>query len=141
MLTTEPTEAMIAEWKAVFQKYRSSLSPNRKSGKEVDAYFRENYPYRRTDSPSMREAVTENILCNEVLREKLEDGQSSEVVTYAVGEILVGIDLTTGFFQVECEDIGKGETVYDDLFAFRGLDAQDLENFFLVAEYVKLTKA
>ena len=30
-------------------------------------------------------------------------------------------------------------SVYDDLFVYRGLDAEDLENPFTVAEYAKLT--
>ena len=44
MLTMAPTEEMIAEWKRVFEMYHSSLMPNRKSGEEVDQYFREKYP-------------------------------------------------------------------------------------------------
>jgi len=32
------------------------------------------------------------------------------------------------------------EQIYDDLFAFRGLDEKDLNNVFMVAEYVKCIK-
>ena len=49
------------------------------------------------------------------------------------------MDLTTGFFQVESEDPAASARVYDDLFVYRGLDAADLENFFLVAQYVTLS--
>lgn len=48
--------------------------------------------------------------------------------------MFVGIDLVSGYFYVE-----GSEEIYDDLFAFRGLDERDLDNFFLVAEYVKCT--
>ena len=140
MLTTEPTEAMLAEWKAIFQQYRPTLTPNRKSGTEVNVYFREKYDFPQVDSPGMRDAVTGNILYNEIFREKLADGQSPEIVTYASGGIVVGIDLTTGFFQVECEEIEKVIPIFDDLFAYRGLDEKDLQNVFLVAEYVRLKK-
>lgn len=50
----------------------------------------------------------------------------------------MGIDLTTGEFHVESENIEKVIQIYDDLFAYRGLDAADLKNYFLVAEYIKL---
>ena len=43
MLTREPTEQMIAEWKRVFKENRGKLSPDRKTGAEVDKYFRRKY--------------------------------------------------------------------------------------------------
>ncbi len=46
--------------------------------------------------------------------------------------IYVGMDLITGYFQVE----GGCSLLWDQLFAFRGLDAMDLENYYLVAEYI-----
>lgn len=51
----------------------------------------------------------------------------------------MGIDLVSGEIHVECDDIMKVVYLYDDLFAYRGLDEDDLDNPFLVAEYVKLT--
>ena len=43
-------------------------------------------------------------------------------------------------FHVESENIEEVIPIHDDLFAYRGLDAEDINNFFLVAEYVKLTQ-
>jgi hypothetical protein len=51
-------------------------------------------------------------------------------------DIYVGIDLTSGEFQIECEDINSVIPIYDDLFAFRGLDDDDIQNYFLVAQYL-----
>lgn len=38
------------------------------------------------------------------------------------------------------EDINKSIEIYDNLFIYRGLDEEDLKNYFLVAEYIKLTQ-
>jgi hypothetical protein len=43
MLTSEPTMEIISEWKKIFEKHKGNLMPNRKSGIEVDKYFREKY--------------------------------------------------------------------------------------------------
>jgi hypothetical protein len=43
MLTSEPTMEMILEWKKIFEQHKGNLMPNRKSGIEVDKYFREKY--------------------------------------------------------------------------------------------------
>ncbi len=40
--------------------------------------------------------------------------------------------------MVESLNEEKMKEIYDDLFLYRGLDQKDLENFFLVAEYVRL---
>ncbi|MEN6609365.1 MAG: hypothetical protein ABFC24_00850 [Methanoregulaceae archaeon] len=49
--------------------------------------------------------------------------------------IIVGLELETAFFMVE----GSSQ-LWDELFAFRGLDEEDLNNFYLVAEYVACLK-
>lgn len=46
MLTVEPTSEMLAEWKRIFETHYSEMKPNRKSGAEVDQYFREKYVYQ-----------------------------------------------------------------------------------------------
>ena len=50
----------------------------------------------------------------------------------------MGIDLNTGFFQVECEDINKMKIIWDDLFIVRGLSEEDIENFVIAAQYILL---
>ena len=140
MLTTEPTGEMIAQWKELFQIHRSSLTPNRKSGADIDRYFREHYPYQPFEDPEFHEMVSLNILENEHYRCKLSDGQHPSIRCYRVGNTLVGIDLSTGEFHIESEDITEVIPIHDDLFVYRGLDADDLKNFFLVAEYVTLTQ-
>lgn len=141
MLTTEPTQEMMTEWKRIFESRHADMRPNRKSGTEVDAYFRGHYPYQQFNSSEFREMVAAEIMENDFQREKLPEDMLPDVQTYIVGDILIGIDINSGEFHVESEDIDNTVSLYDDLFVFRGLDEKDLNNFFLVAEYVKLTES
>jgi hypothetical protein len=49
--------------------------------------------------------------------------------------IFVGVDLVTGYFHVE----GSG-LLWDELYAFRGLDAMDIQNYVCVAQYILCLK-
>ena len=140
MLTMAPTEEMIAEWKRIFEMYHSSLIPNRKSGEEVDQYFRKKYPHQIFDNAEFQEIVSLNITENDCFNSKLPQNTLPNIQSYKTGNVLVGIDLCTGEFHVESENIEEVIPIHDDLFAYRGLDAEDINNFFLVAEYVKLTQ-
>ena len=72
--------------------------------------------------------------------DKLEDGTRPDIRCYRTGNALVGIDLVSGAFHVEAVDMAEAIPVYNDLFVFRGLSEEDLKNFVLVAEYVRLTQ-
>lgn len=139
MLTTKPTRAMLREWRRQFEMHRTNMRPNRKDGAEIDAYFRSKYAPEILEWPAFKEAAEQNILNNEYSRLKLR-GKPTEVQTYRVGDVYVAIDRTSGEFHLECQSIDRVIPIYDDLFAFRGLDAEDIQNCFLVAEYVKLTR-
>ena len=139
MLTTEPTIEMVQEWKRIYNENRDSLRPNRKSGAEINDYFCRKYCFEKFDSLTFRDVVKFNIIENEPNREKLPQGLSPQIVAYKSKDssILVGIDLTTGFFHVEGMDIDIVAKIYDDLFLFRGLDEKDIKNYFLVAQYIQ----
>ena len=139
MITTEPTAAQIRKWQQIFEKKAASLSANRKTGAEVDKYFRERYAPEIYHNTLFAEAVEFNAM-SEYNAEKLKNGETLNIVTYKVNDcdVLVGIDLTTGFFHIESENIDRAEEMYDDLFVFRGLDEFDLKNFVLVAQYILL---
>ena len=72
--------------------------------------------------------------------DKLEDGTRPDIRCYRTGNALVGIDLVSGAFHVEAVDMAEAIPVYNDLVVFRGLSEDDLKNFVLVAEYVRLTQ-
>ncbi len=140
MLTTKPTTEMLLEWKRLHEEYRPLLSPNRKSGAQVDAYFRETYPHTPMDSGELREMIAAEILENPHHAEKLPEGCMPDVRCYLLEDVLVGIDLVTGHIHVESEDTERMAKLYDALFLYRGLDEADLSNAFLTAEYVRLSQ-
>ena len=141
MLTKRPTPEMIKEWEKIFEENRKELFPNRKTGKEVDEYFRNNYSYTELDSAKFKEIVEYNIMHSIHNKAKLPDGDIPKINIYKIenSDIILGIDLITGFFQIEGEDMGKVAEIFDDLYAFRGLDGMDIENYFLVAQYIECT--
>lgn len=138
MLTTKPTAEMIKKWQKTFEENRGTLFPNRKTGKEVDEYFTSNYAYEELDSQKYRDIIEYNIMHSNHNKEKLPEGVSPQITIYKEkdSDIIVGIDRISGFFQIEGDDIEKVAKIYDDLFAFRGLDGMDIENYFLVAQYI-----
>lgn len=140
MLTIEPTSEMVAECKRIYEIYHSSLTPDRKSGNEVDYYFREKYAYQVFDNAEFRKIASLNIMENDCFKSKLPRDTLPNIQSYQTGNVLVAIDLCTGEFFVEGKNAEEVISIHDDLFVYRGLDDEDLKNFFLVAEYVKLSQ-
>ncbi|EAH0639349.1 hypothetical protein D3Y81_14030 [Listeria monocytogenes] len=133
MLTKEATPELIKEWQKIYYNHINNLVPNRKTGFEINEYFRKNYSFICVKDKNAKETVIQNIINNESFKEKLSVGVKPKPMTYTIRDsnIFVGIDLISGYFYVE-----GSEDVYDDLFAYRGLDESDLKNFYLVAEYI-----
>ncbi|EAC3456724.1 hypothetical protein VV27_13455 [Listeria monocytogenes] len=134
MLSKEATPKLIKEWQKIYYDHIDNLVPNRKTGFEINEYFRKNYSFICVNNKNAKETVIQNIINNESFKEKLSVGVKPKPMTYTIRDsnIFVGIDLISGYFCVE-----GSEEVYDDLFAYRGLDESDLKNFYLVAEYIR----
>lgn len=154
MLTRKVTPAMIREWKETAEIYRPRLHPNRKTGREILTYLTTTYPVRELVTNTLRDVVEDNILSNECHAKKMPAGKIPEVAGFLVENtgagrrlyenqdemfrgraIIGGIELHSGYFLVEGSSL-----LWDELCAFRGLDADDLENYYLVAEYVACLK-
>ena len=117
MLTSKPTVEMLQEWKQIYEQNRKNLTPNRKSGTELDKYFREKYNPTLFASDEFENVVKANILENELNKVKLPSGTAPEIVAYCLSnDIYVGMDLRSGFFHVESENTEQMAKVYDDLF-------------------------
>lgn len=140
MITGAITKEQIAEWKQIYEDNHNRLTPNRKTGYEVDAYFRACFPYEPLQDANFQEVVAHNILENEVFFKKLPAGIQPEVHCYKVGDVLVGIDVISGCFHIECEEVEKAIPIYDALFVYRGLDMEDLQNYVMVAQFILLTQ-
>lgn len=150
MLTTQATAEDIAHWKQVFAQYRPLLRPNRISGAALYAYLSSRYPLLSLEDTRADQMVADNILKNECFARELPAGMlpcpvccviepvgsgaalyRAQDVVFSGCEIIVGIDLTSGYFLVEGSSL-----LWDELLAHRGLNENDLDNPYLVAEYV-----
>ena len=154
MLTNEPTAEKLENWQKIWKEYKNKITPNRKSGEEIVNYLRNKYPVCKTDQINgmdISEMLNQEITDNDFLSWKLPVGQKPDFVAFSIEnidagenlyknqdelfkglEIFVAVDMVTGYFHVE----GSSQ-LYDELRAFQGLDEIDLENFFIVAEYVE----
>ncbi len=131
MITSAATEEQLAFWQRIHRLFSSRLQPNRICGAALDLYFREQYAPQPIQSQAFADVVRENAL------ELSSASAKTDVVTYLLpDDVYVGIDIVSGFFQVESPHIEKMISVWDDLFVTRGLSAADLKNYVLTAQYV-----
>ena len=150
MLMQEPTPEMVRAWKKTYDTYRAELKPNNKPMKEVIAYLKKQYPVTELQDEKMRSVVTGNVTANEFYAHRIPDGKHPEPQVFQVENtgpgrylyesqdeifrgcrIIAGFEPASGYFMVE-----GSSRLWDELFVFRGLDEEDLDNFYLVAEYV-----
>jgi len=141
---------MVKAWKETYEEYRSRLSPNKKTGLELVTYLTQKYSVTELNEDTLKQVVVDNIILNKGNATKLSEGKVPAPKVFLIEntgagthlyenqdqvftgiKIIVGIDLETAYFIVE----GSG-LLWDELFAFRGLDEDDLHNFYLVAEYI-----
>lgn len=115
MLTTKATPEMIAEWAQIFETHRATMHPNRKTGAEVDAYFRKNYACQLFEDREFRRVVESNIMENEHSRNKLPKGIFPDIMSYRTADVYVGIDLSSGEFHIESDDTSKVISIYEDI--------------------------
>ncbi len=148
------TPEMVAEWKSVFNEYKTRLHPNRKKAADLTAYLEDKYPLAELADEDLKQVVVDNVMLNEFNANKLPAGKKVNPRVFRVLnsvqaqllykqqddvfkglEIVVGIDMETGYFHIEGSSL-----LWDELFAFRGMDEKDLENYYLVAEYIACLK-
>lgn len=148
MLTRAPTPEDAAEWKRTAERYRPLLRPNRISGRALYDHLRSRYPLTPLHDARADRVVRDNILKNRCFAEALPEGVPPDPVccliehsgagvelyraqdeAFSGTDIFVGIDLASGYFSVE----GSG-LLWDELYAYRGLNETDLENDYCVYE-------
>lgn len=154
MLMQEITPDTIEKWKSVYEEYKTQLKPNRKTAEQLIEYLKQKYPVKEITDNRLKQVVTGNVLQNDCFAEKLPADKDPKAIGFAIqntgagkalyekqdaqfnGEsIVVGIEIVTGYFMVEGSSM-----LWDELFAYRGLDSMDLKNFYLVAEYINCLK-
>ena len=135
MLTSKVDEKKLKLWKELYKMYSDSLKPNRISGRDLNIYFQKNYSAENYDNVVFKKVVHLN--SKEYFHENA--GDVNDIVAYTLnGDIFVGIDLKTGFFHVESDDVNKSIPIFDDLFITRGLSEDELQNFVIVGQYLEL---
>lgn len=160
MITQEPTSKVLSEWKTTWLQYKDKLRPNRKSGTELLYYLQSKYLLTEIHEKSAMDAVVKSVTMNVPFSEKLPQGAipvprtffvenaGNGIILYQdenkdsaaiwggnISRIFVGVEVVTGFFMVE------GSTMlWDEIYAFRGLDEKDLQNYVCVAEYISCLK-
>jgi hypothetical protein len=150
MLMEEPTPEMVQSWKETYNTFRPGLKPNRKPIRDVIVYLKENYPVIERTEENLLQVVIDNVILNEYSAHKIPPGKTPlphvfQIENTTAGkrlyenqddvfkgcDIIVGFELESGYFMVE----GSSQ-LWDELFVYRGLDEEDLNNYYLVAEYV-----
>jgi hypothetical protein len=154
MLMQKATPEMVTAWKVTFDQYRPQLSPNKKTGSEILGYIKQKYSITEVPDDTIKQVVVDTVILNKCYANKLPSGKTPAAKGFSIentgagnylyekqddifkgNKIVVGIDLETAFFMVEGSSL-----LWDELFAFRGLDDDDLTNFYLVAEYISCLK-
>jgi hypothetical protein len=154
MLMQQVTPEMVESWKSVYNGYRARLRPNRKKASDIIEYMEGRYQLEELADEEWKQVVIDNILLSDFYLSKLPAGKTVVPKVYRVVntghaqslyllqddvfkglDIIIGIDMETGFFHIEGSSL-----LWDELFAFRGLDEDDLTNYYLVAEYISCLK-
>ncbi len=150
MQTKQPTAEDIAHWKKLFAEYGPRLKPNRIGGAQLYDYLRAHYGVLPMQEARLKKIISDNITKNECFNRELPSGVSPDPVcckiarddaaaslyaaqdaVYSGCDIIVGIDLVSGYFLVEGSSL-----LWDELYAQRGLNETDLSNYYSVAEYI-----
>lgn len=146
-----PTMDDIREWKLIYDQYKEKLKPNRKTGLEVIEYLKANYCLKNEHADEIKQMVVSNIIYNKCLFGFIPEKDDLKPIAYTVlnenngkhlyqrrarvykgCQIIVGIELITGFVLVEGSD-----ELLDDIVAFQGLSEYDLGNYYKVANYIR----
>ncbi len=154
MIFGPASKEMVCEWRKTHAKFKDKLHPNRKSGKEVLEYLQNKYLLNEINEKKAFNAVCETVLNNEFQKQKLPSDSQPEPKTFILKNegngktiydnqediwescpIFIGVDLSSGYVQVEGSCL-----LYDEIFAFQGIDEFDMENCVRVAEYINCIK-
>lgn len=152
--TQEVSQQKVREWKAVYEKYRNNLNVNAKSILELIEYLKQKYTLKEEASEEFKNVVINNIKLNEPFSKKIPSNKELKPIVFTIqneanaktlyenqeeiyrgGSIIVGMEFETGCVFVE----GSSELT-DEITAFKGLDEDDINNYYVVANYVRCLK-
>lgn len=152
MIRSKPSRRQLDQWRKIWEAEREKLEPNRKSGRQLLDYLRALYTLEPADSGEILEIIAGNVTGSSHCSGKLPHGAEPEPAAFFVldrgngsilyqerdaldrlaDRILVGVDMASGCYHVE-----GSERLWDELCAYQGLDAADIENYVCGAQYVQ----
>ena len=154
MIFAPATKELLEEWKQTHSIFASKLKPNKKDAKSVVEFITDKYNVEWVLDENLLNGISDCIIANRFISQKLNNDSKPRIVAFTIIKdeksytlynnqesmwekcpIFVAIDLETGWLQVEgsCE-------LYDELFAFQGLDKLDIENIVRVSDYISCIK-
>jgi hypothetical protein len=123
---------------ALFREFHDQLTPNRKSGAEVEKYLVSHWHGQPSEDPELVSKLTDTLTKEDEFSKMPTDPGALSIRVYQVGHVKVALEETTGAFLVSGDEIDEKAKIWDDLFLYRGLNEEDLSNPFLVGTYVKI---
>ncbi len=154
MIIGPASKELVCEWRKIHTQFKDKLHPNRKSGNEVLEYLKSKYLLDELNEETAFNIVCETVLKNEFQKQKLPPNSQPEPKTFILrnegngkfiydkqediwegGPIFIGIDLNSGYVQVEGSCL-----LYDEIYAFQGIDKYDIASCVRVAEYINCIK-
>lgn len=123
---------MTEQWKAVYEKERPNLTPNAITGEELSRYVRDRFDSDPTEDEALILAVRDLLEQDVLLQRKKKDGRLQPEVYRLEDGTVIGIDLLSGCFIVQDNELLRDEMTY-----VKGLDTFDLENMYLTIDWLR----
>lgn len=154
MIFTPLSQEKLNEWREIHKNFKDKLTENRKSGSEVLEYLKSKYLLEELTDQKSLSVVSENVLNNAFYKQKLPENSQPEPKAFILKNegngktiydnqediwedcpVFIGVDLISGYVHIEGSCL-----LYDEIFAFQGIDRYDLDNFVRVGEYIECIK-
>lgn len=148
------SQAKIEQCKLVYEKYKDALKVNSKPILEVIELLKQKYTVKEEDSEEFKDVIINNIKLNKPFSEKITNNTELKPIVFTIQnegnakklydvqeEIYNGCPITVGMeFETGCVFVEGSDELNDEITAFRGLDKYDINNYYLVANYVRCLK-
>ncbi|NJJ34304.1 hypothetical protein GSQ51_11745 [Clostridioides difficile] len=152
--TKEVSQEKIEQWKSVYEKYKDTLKVNSKPISEVIEFLKQKYTVKEESSEEFKDVIINNIKLNKPFSEKIANNAELKPIVFTIQnegnakklydaqeEIYSGCTITVGMeFETGCVFVEGSDELNDEITAFRGLDKYDINNYYLVANYVRCLK-
>ncbi len=125
--------SLMEQWIKVYEEERWRLMPDAITGEALAAYLKAHHPVKPLEDFAVLQTVRDAVLNNAFYAEKLPKGREPRPIAYACEDgAIIGIDLETGYFNVE-----GNFRLRDELTYVKGLDRADLNNVMRTVDWLR----